>query len=162
DQSYFDYCTGLTMTSPKFEQLFQRLARRPEALLTPFHMDIAASVQKVTEEVMLRLTRSLQAETGATNLCLAGGVALNCVANGKVLRDGKFDNVWSQRAGGDAGGSVGAALAAYHGFADNPRVPHNGLDGMNGGYLGPSFTQAEIETRLAQAGARFETVGETE
>jgi carbamoyltransferase len=107
DQSYFDYCTGLSMTSPKFAALFGQPVRAPEQHLTQFHMDMAASVQKVTEEVMLRLTRSLQTETGASNLCLAGGVALNCVANGKVLRDAKFKNVWIQPAAGDAGGALG-------------------------------------------------------
>src|SRR5262245_46006938 len=104
DQSYFDYCTGLSMTSAKFATLFAEPVRAPEAPLTQFHMDMAASVQKVTEEVMLRLTRSLQAETGTSNLCLAGGVALNCVANGKILRDGKFKKIWIQPAAGDAGG----------------------------------------------------------
>jgi len=108
DQSYFDYCTGLSMTSPKFAALFGQPVRAPEQHLTQFHMDMAASVQKVTEEVMLRLTRSLQTETGASNLCLADGVALNCVANGKVLRDAKFKNVWIQPAAGDAGGALGA------------------------------------------------------
>jgi carbamoyltransferase len=157
DQSYFDYCTGLTMTSPKFAALFGEPVRAPEDRLKQFHMDMAASVQKVTEEVMLRLTRSLQAETGATNLCLAGGVALNCVANGKVLRDGKFKNVWVQPAAGDAGGALGAALSAYYGFLDRPRRPGAG-DAMHGAYLGPSFSQDEIEARLAKAGARFETV----
>jgi carbamoyltransferase len=158
DQSYFDYCTGLTMTSPKLAALFGEPVRTPEDRLTQFHMDVAASVQKVTEEVMLRLTRSLQAETGATNLCLAGGVALNCVANGKVLRDGKFKRIWVQPAAGDAGGALGAALSAHHGFLDKPRLEGNELDGMSGAYLGPSFPQHEIDAGLAAVGARFETV----
>ena len=162
DQSYFDYCTGLTMTSAKFADLFGEPVRAAEDRLTQFHMDMAASVQKVTEEVMLRLTRSLQAESGASNLCLAGGVALNCVANGKVLRDGKFKNIWIQPAAGDAGGALGAALSAYHGFLDRPRRPcRQAADGMRGAYLGPAFRQEEINRRLAEVGARFDTVDQT-
>jgi carbamoyltransferase len=117
------------------------------------HMDLAASIQRVTEEVILRLTRSLAAETGARNLCLAGGVALNCVANGKVLRDGSFDNVWVQPAAGDAGGSLGAALAAYHLELDRPRSSSNEIDGMSGSYLGPAFGDDEIRRRLTAIGA---------
>jgi carbamoyltransferase len=158
DLQYFDYCTGLTMTNDRFSRLFGQPVRTPEKLLTQFHMDIAASVQKVTEEVMLRLTRSLAAETGARNLCLAGGVALNCVANGKVLGDGRFEKIWIQPAAGDAGGALGAALCAYHQHAGKPRSPRNVVDGMSGSYLGPSFAQEDIELRLAAAGARFETV----
>ncbi len=162
DQSYFDYCTGLTMTSAKFADLFGEPVRAAEDRLTQFHMDMAASVQKVTEEVMLRLTRSLQAESGASNLCLAGGVALNCVANGKVLRDGKFKNIWIQPAAGDAGGALGAALSAYHGFLDRPRRPcRQAADGMRGAYLGPAFRQEEINRRLAEVGACFDTVDQT-
>jgi len=156
DQSYFDYCTGLGMTSPKFAALFGQPVRAPEDELTQFHMDMAASVQKVTEEVMLRLTRSLQAETGASNLCLAGGVALNCVANGKVLRDAKFKNIWIQPAAGDAGGALGAALSAYYGFLNQPRSGSRAGDGMLGAYLGPAFGQSEIDRRLADVGARFD------
>jgi carbamoyltransferase len=162
DLSYFDYCTGLTMTNDKFAALFGEPVRTPEKLLTQFHMDIAASVQAVTEEVMLRLTRSLAAETGAKNLCLAGGVALNCVANGKVLRDQRFENIWIQPAAGDAGGALGAALSAYHLHAGRPRVRPSSGDGMRGAYLGPSFSQEEIERRLEAAGARFETVPEAD
>ena len=121
DMSYFDYCTGLTMTNERFAELFGEPVRAPDELLTPFHMDVAASIQAVLEEAVLRLTRSLASKTGARNLCLAGGVALNCVANGKVLRDGKFDNIWIQPAAGDAGGAVGAALAAFHQFKGEPR-----------------------------------------
>ena len=162
DLGYFDYCTGLTMTNDKFAALFGEPVRTPEKLLTQFHMDIAASVQAVTEEVMLRLTRSLAGETGAKNLCLAGGVALNCVANGKVLRDGRFEKIWIQPAAGDAGGALGAALSAYYLHAGKPRVrPANG-DSMRGAYPGPSFTQEEIERRLEAAGARFETVPEAD
>jgi carbamoyltransferase len=118
-------------------------------------MDIAASVQRVTEEIVLRMTRALAAETGERNLCLAGGVALNCVANGKLLRDGRFDHIWIQPAAGDAGGAVGAALAAYHLEFECPREPTNALDAMLGSYLGPAFDAADVERRLQQAGARF-------
>jgi carbamoyltransferase len=130
-------------------------------LLTPFHMDVAASIQAVLEEAVLRLTRSLASRTGARNLCLAGGVALNCVANGKVLRDGKFDRIWIQPAAGDAGGAVGAALAAYHQFRGLPRT-FAGADGMSGAFLGPEFAQNDIERRLAAAGARFAVSGQAE
>jgi len=159
DISYFDYCTGLTMTNERFAKLFGQPVRTPDKLLTPFHMDVAASIQAVLDEVVLRLTRSLAAKTGARNLCLAGGVALNCVANGKVLRDGKFDNVWIQPAAGDAGGAVGAALAAYHQFKGNPREVA-AIDGMSGAFLGPEFSQNEIERRLTAAGARFDVLSE--
>src|SRR5262245_13577645 len=148
------------MTNDKFDRLFGGPARKPDELLTQRHMDLAASIQAVTEEIMLRLTRSLAAETGAENLCLAGGVALNCVANGKVLRDNKFQKIWIQPAAGDAGGAVGAALCAYHLHAKRPRLHRNVADGMNGGYLGPRFAQGDIERRLASIGARFETVSE--
>jgi carbamoyltransferase len=157
DQSYFDYCTGLKMTNAKFDALFGGPARKADELLTQKHMDLAASVQAVTEEVVLRLTRSLAKETGSKNLCLAGGVALNCVANGKVLRDRAFENVWVQPAAGDAGGALGAALSAYHLFQGQPRQVKAG-DAMQGGYLGPAFEQAEIERRLTAAGAKFETL----
>src|SRR5262249_13107754 len=132
DLSYFDYCTGLRMTNDKFHALFGGPPRSPEAWLTQREMDLAASIQAVTEEVVLRLTRAIAAESGAKNLCLAGGVALNCVANGKVLRDSKFDRIWIQPAAGDAGGALGAALAAYHIHRGQPREIGNQLDGMNG------------------------------
>jgi carbamoyltransferase len=159
DMSYFDYCTGLTMTNDRFAKLFGQPVRSPDQLLTPFHMDVAASIQAVLDEAVLRLTRNLAKHTGSRNLCLAGGVALNCVANGKVLRDGHFDNVWIQPAAGDAGGAVGAALSAYHGFMEQPRKT-NGADGMAGSYLGPHFPQAEIERRLGEAGAKFAVLDE--
>src|SRR5215471_1203923 len=159
DMAYFDYCTGLTMTNERFEKLFGAPVRAPDQLLTPFHMDVAASIQAVLDEAVLRLTRSLAAKTGARNLCLAGGVALNCVANGKVLRDGKFDSVWIQPAAGDAGGAVGAALAAYHQFKGQSRSVGN-MDGMSGAFLGPEFSQGEVERRLKEAGARFEVLSE--
>jgi carbamoyltransferase len=161
DMSYFDYCTGLTMTNERFAKLFGEPVRTPDKLLTSFHMDMAASIQAVLEEAVLRLTRSLADQTGVRNLCLAGGVALNCVANGKVLRDGKFDNVWIQPAAGDAGGAVGAALAAYHQFKGQPRkVAAN--DAMSGAFLGPQYAQADIEQRLKEAGARFTVIDEAE
>jgi carbamoyltransferase len=156
DQRYFDYCTGLTMTNARFHALFGQPARKPDEKLTQFHMDIAASIQQVTEEAVLRMTRALADETGVRNLCLAGGVALNCVANGKVLRDGKFRNIWIQPAAGDAGGAVGAALGVYHKDLRQPRAPvQGGGDAMRGAYLGPSFTQAEVERRLRAAGAVY-------
>ena len=157
---YFDYCTGLTMTNPRFDALFGAAPRDPETLLTQRDMDLAASIQAVTEEVVLRLTRSLAQETGARNLCLAGGVALNCVANGKILRDGAFEKIWIQPAAGDAGGALGAALAACHEFATTTAPAKNALDGMQGSYLGPEYSQADIEARLTKAGARFETVSD--
>ncbi len=163
DQSYFDYCTGLRMTSEKFNRLFGRPARQPDKdLLDQFHMDMAASVQKVTEEAMLRLTRSLAGEYGIPNLCLAGGVALNCVGNGHVLRDGAFKNLWIQPAAGDAGGALGAALAAchLHLHLDRPRPVTPGKDAMRGSYLGPAFAQDDIERRLTKAGARFQVLDE--
>ena len=161
DQAYFDYCTGLTMTNKRFDALFGQPARKPEQKLTQFHMDVAASIQAVTEEIVLRMTRSLAEETGIRNLCLAGGVALNCVANGKVLRERSFERVWIQPASGDAGGAVGAALGVYHKDLSRPRLPVNGaLDGMRGSYLGPRFAQAEVERRLRAAGARFTVLSE--
>ena len=159
DMSYFDYCTGLTMTNERFAKLFGQPVRAPDQLLTPFHMDIAASIQAVLDEAVLRLTRSLASKTGARNLCLAGGVALNCVANGKVLRDGKFDRIWIQPAAGDAGGAVGAALAAFHQFKGEPRSVAPS-DAMSGALLGPEFSQGEIERRLGAAGARFAVLAE--
>ena len=160
DQDYFDYCTGLTMTNDKFDRLFGAPARKPEELLTQRHMDLAASIQAVTEEVVLRMTRSLARENGSRNLCLAGGVALNCVANGKVLRDGNFERIWIQPAAGDAGGALGAALTAYHHHLGRERRPHNVIDGMDGSYLGPSFVQGDIESRLSGAGGVFDVLDE--
>ncbi len=162
DQSYFNYCTGLTMTNGRFDALFGGPPRRADELLTQRHMDLAASVQAATEEVVLRLTRGLAKDTGARNLCLAGGVALNCVANGKVLRDGHFENIWIQPAAGDAGGALGAALLAYHLFQDRPRAVNGAADAMEGGYLGPGFDQDEIERRLGAAGARFTVLSESD
>lgn len=159
DMSYFDYCTGLTMTNKKFDVLFGGPPRKSDQLLTQKHMDLAASIQAVTEEVVLRLTRSLRKETGIKNLCLAGGVALNCVANGKILRDGSFEHIYIQPASGDAGGSLGAALAAYHMQLGQNRQVHG--DAMRGAYLGPEFTQKDIEARLKNCGAKFDLLEDT-
>jgi carbamoyltransferase len=155
DQSYFDYCTGLRMTNDKFADVFGIKTRKPEEELTQIHMDLAASVQAVTEEIVLRLGRSVRKETGAKNICLAGGVALNCVANGKLLRENIFDNIWVQPAAGDAGGAVGAAYAAYHGFMGQPRKLNGHMDGMAGSYLGPEYTDDEIAERLTAVGAKL-------
>jgi carbamoyltransferase len=162
DLTYFDYCTGLRMTNRRFAELFGVPARKPDDRLEQIHMDLAASIQGVTEEAVLRLSRALANETGARNLCLAGGVALNCVANGKVLRDGRFERLWVQPAAGDAGGALGAALAAYHLELDRPRQVSNRIDGMSGSYLGPAFGEAEIRNRLAAAGAVFECLDDDE
>ncbi len=153
---YFDYCTGLKMTNARFDALFGGPARAPEQLLTQHHMDIAASIQAALDEILLRMTRSLAVETGAKNLCLAGGVALNCVANGKILRDGKFERLWIQPAAGDAGGALGAALACYHMFQHQPRNLNGHMDGMQGAYLGPKFSQEEVQKRLQAVGAKFQ------
>lgn len=157
NMEYFDYCTGLRMTNSRFAELFGEVERKAEENLTQTHMDLAASIQQVTEEVMLKLVRSAAKETGMESLCLAGGVALNCVANGKILRDGSFKRIWIQPAAGDAGGALGAALSAYHGFADGARAAGTG-DQMRGSYLGPAFPQAEIERRLLAVGAVFEVL----
>ena len=156
DMSYFDYCTGLTMTNAKFDALFGGPPRKASEMLTQHHMDLAASLQAATEEVVLRLTRALRKETGQKNLCLAGGVALNCVANGKILRDGQFDNIYVQPAAGDAGGALGAALVGYHMQLGQERVVNG--DAMQGSYLGPVFGQADIEDRLSACGAKFEAM----
>lgn len=156
DQSYFNYCTGLTMTNKKFDDLFGRPARKPDQdELEQFHMDIAASVQEVTEIIVLKLTVSLAKETGIRNLCMAGGVALNCVANGKIQRAGHFDNIWIQPAAGDAGGALGAAQAVAHMVHDVPRIVQP-KDNMQGSYLGCEFADDEIKRRLAAVGAVFE------
>ena len=160
DQRYFNYATGLTMTNKRFDDLFGAPPRKAEVLLTQREMDLAASVQKVTEEVVLRMTRNLAKTYGIPNLCLAGGVALNCVANGKVLRDGHFKRIFVQPAAGDAGGALGAAFAAHHIHAKQPRHLNGAMDGMQGAYLGPAFTQGDIERRLTAAGARFTSLSD--
>lgn len=157
DMRYFDYCTGLTMTNGHFDSLFGGPPRKQESLLTQREMDIAASVQEVTEEVVIKLARNIAHTTGHKNLCLAGGVALNCVANGKLLREHLFDQIWIQPAAGDAGGAIGAALGAYHIMLDQPRKVSNELDGMKGSYLGPEYSQKDITERLSRCEAVFET-----
>ena len=150
NMEYFNYCTGLTMTSARFDALFDGPPRQPETKLSQREMDLARSVQEVTEEVMLRLARTLHRETGSDNLCLAGGVALNCVGNGRILREGPFRGLWIQPAAGDAGGAVGAALLASHRLEGRPRKTSPPDDAMKGGYLGPAFSNEEIE-RFLQA-----------
>ena len=157
DQKYFNYATGLTMTSNKFDILFGQKPRDPKnEKISQFHMDIAASIQKVTEEIMIKLSKALRKEYNIKNLCLAGGVALNCVANGKILEEKIFDNIWIQPAAGDAGGSLGAALALWHIEHGNMRKI-NPLDNMKGSYLGTEFSQLQIEEELKSVGANFET-----
>lgn len=158
NMEYFDYPAGLKMTNKKFADLFGGPARQSEADLTQREMDLAASIQEVTEEVVLRLCRSIAKETGQRNLCLAGGVALNCVANGKLLRDGSFDNIWIQPAAGDAGGALGAALAVHYLMLNKSRTVDVTGNDMQGSYLGSGFSQKEIEKRLTELGAVFETL----
>lgn len=160
NQEYFNYCTGLTMTNERFDELFGGSPRTSEEALTQKHMDLAASVQSVTEEIVLRITRYLAKESPHGNLCLAGGVALNCVANGKILRDGAFERVWIQPAAGDAGGALGAALAAHYLYAEKPRSLVPGKDSMQGSYLGSCFGQEECVARLQKVGAVFHTLSE--
>ena len=156
DQNYFNYATGLTMTNKKFDSLFGQKPRNPNTeKLTQFHMDIAASIQKVTEDIMIKIVKSLKEEFNVSNLCLAGGVALNCVVNGKILKEKIFDNIWVQPAAGDAGGSLGAALALWHIDQNNPRIVDY-KDSMHGSYLGPEYLQKEIEEQLNKAGAKYE------
>ncbi|MCE4558051.1 carbamoyltransferase [Pelomonas cellulosilytica] len=159
NQRYFNYCTGLSMTNQRFHDLFGRPPRLPEAALDDFHADVAASIQEVTEDITLRMTRALAKETGQKNICLAGGVALNCVANGKIAADGAFENVWIQPAAGDAGGSLGAALAAYHLHVKAERQVQR-PDGMSAGSLGPNYSPAEIEAALKAAGARYKVTSD--
>jgi carbamoyltransferase len=162
DLSYFDYCTGLRMTNDSFAALFGLPVRKADQLLTQDHMDLAASIQDVAEIIMRRMAKSLAKDYGTKNLCLAGGVALNCVANGKILKDGHFENIWIQPAAGDAGGALGAALAAWHMHLGKPRETPARPDAMQGAYLGPSYSASEIETALKQSGARFTRLSEDE
>lgn len=155
DMSYFDYCTGLTMTNRRFDALFGGPPRKPESYLVQRDLDLAASIQKVTEEVVVKLAKGVAKDTGQRNLCLAGGVALNCVANGVLLRENVFDNIWIQPAAGDAGGALGAALGAYHIMLDRPRRTASGMDAMRGAYLGPEFEHEDVKKRLGESGARF-------
>src|SRR5439155_21211805 len=154
NMDYFDYCTGFTMTSRRFDALVGGRPRAPEAPVTQREMDLASSIQVVTEEIVLRLARTLQRQTDAKSLCLAGGVALNCVANGRLLREGPFDELWIQPAAGDAGGALGAALAAWHQYLDQPRI-FDGVDRMQGSYLGPRFSESAISGELDAAGAVY-------
>ena len=155
DMTYFDYATGLTMTNKKFHTLFGGPPRSPETEVTQREMDLAASVQKVTEDVVLLIAKNIAQETGQKNLCLAGGVALNCVANGRLVQEKIFDHVWIQPAAGDAGGALGAALSAWYLHFAQQRSSVSSRDGMLGSYLGPSFTDEEIETQLITNGATF-------
>lgn len=160
NMKYFNYCQGLTMTNSRFDQLFEGPARKPEALLTQRHMDLARSVQEVVEVAMLRMAQHVHKETGEKNLCLAGGVALNCVGNGRLLREGPFENIWIQPAAGDAGGSLGAAISVWYQYLGNARsvekVCGGRQDGMKAAYLGPEFTGDDIQDYLDGIGARYE------
>ena len=162
DMSYFDYCTGLTMTSNKFHALFGAPPREPNQPLSQRDMDLAASVQAVTEEVVIKLCKNIANTTKQRNLCLAGGVALNCVANGQLLKEGIFDNIWIQPAAGDAGGAIGAALAAYYLHLNHSRTVIEKKDGMQGSYLGPQYSQLEVETQLSSLGVFYEVLSEEE
>jgi carbamoyltransferase len=162
DMSYFNYCTGLTMTNERFDALFGGPPRKQESTLTQREMDLAASIQVVVEEVVLKLAKGVAKTTGEKSLCLAGGVALNCVANGKLLKEKVFDRLWIQPAAGDAGGALGAALGAYHIMLNQPRKVSYGFDAMKGSYLGPEFSRQDITERLARCGAVFEMLTEDE
>ena len=161
NQDYFNYSTGFTMTNSKFHNLFGRKPRtKNNDEILQFHMDIASSIQKVTEEIMVLIVKSLKEEFKISNLCLAGGVALNCVANGKILNEKIFDNIWVQPAAGDAGGSLGSALSLWHSEFKNERLNEKKKDQMQGSYLGPSYTSDEIEKSLKKIGAKFEIYDE--
>ncbi len=162
DMSYFDYCTGETMTTEKFHSLFQGQPRKPESSLTQREMDIAASIQNVLETIVLRIVKNIAKTTGEKNLCLAGGVALNCVANGKIIQSGFFENVWVQPAAGDAGGALGAALAVHYSMLGSSRRVVENADSMSGSYLGPEFSQEEVISSLTTIGADFEVLTEQE
>ncbi len=161
DMRYFNYANGLTMTNRKFDGLFGGPPRKPESPVTQREMDLANSIQVVTEEVVLRLAKTIQQETGADYLCLAGGVALNCVANGRLLREGPFKDIWIQPAAGDAGGALGAALSVWHEYLGNPRTAQES-DSMDGSYLGPSFCDDEIRTYLDSVNARYEKLDDAQ
>jgi carbamoyltransferase len=162
DMGYFDYCHGLRMTNGRFDRLFEGPPRRPEAPLTRREMDLAASIQVVTEEVMLRIGRHVHRQTGLKQLCLAGGVALNCVGNGRLLREGPFERLWIQPAAGDAGGALGAAYAAWHIYLGRPRTAPERGDRQRGSYLGPRFSDGEIRACLDEHGARYERLEDPE
>ena len=160
DLTYFDFATRLTMTNKKFDALFGAPPRAAESEITQREMDLAASVQKVTENIVIKISKSIRNETGEKNLCLAGGVALNCVANGMLLRENIFDNIWIQPAAGDAGGALGAALATWHIHHEQNRKEIKKKDSMLGSYLGPNFTDNEIENELKSCGAKFHKLNE--
>src|SRR5206468_4188462 len=162
NQEYFNCLTGRTMTNGAFDKLFGGPPRVPESKLTQREMDLARSIQVVCEEIMMRMARTVHRETGMENLCLAGGVALNCVANGRLLREGPFKGIWIQPAAGDAGGALGAALSAWHQYEAKPRVVSDGSDAMKGSYLGPSFSDAQIQEFLKERGAPYITVRDDE
>lgn len=155
DMKYFNYATGLTMTNKKFAALFGKEARKPESEVTQHEMDIAASIQKVTEEIVLLIANTIHKETGNTNLCLAGGVALNCVSNGALIRQGPFENIWIQPASGDAGGAIGSALSVWYEYYGNKRQVNEGKDSMCGAYLGPEYSDPDIKARLDVLGAHY-------
>ena len=157
NMSFFNYCTGFTMTNERFDALFGGPPRKPESQLTQREMDLATSVQDVTEEVVIKLAKGIAKSSGQKNLCLAGGVALNCVANGKLLRERVFERIWIQPAAGDAGGAVGAALGAFHIMLNQPRKVTEGIDAMKGSYLGPEYTHIDVTERLTRLGAVFTT-----
>lgn len=161
NMDYFNYCTGLTMTSLKFDNVFGGPPRKPESKLGQREMDLARSIQEVTEEVMLRLSRTMHRETGTDYLCLAGGVALNCVGNGRILREGPFKGIWIQPAAGDAGGALGAALSAWYQYENQPRSADNLKDKMKGSYLGPKYSSDEIEQRLKGLGAVYQRLDDS-
>jgi len=161
DMSYFNYATGLTMTNSRLHDLFGAAPRKPESDISQFEMDIACSIQQVTEEIVLRLSRTVHTELGIDNLCLAGGVALNCVANGRILREGPYRDIWIQPAAGDAGGALGAALAVWHSYLDRPRTVDGG-DSMQGAYLGRRFSNDEITGFLDQFGASYTVLDDDE
>src|SRR5947207_14555014 len=156
NMKYFNYLHGLTMNNGAFDRLFMGPARKPESKVTQREMDIAASIQMVTEEIMLRMARHVHRETGMENLCLAGGVALNCVGNGRILREGPFKRLWIQPAAGDAGGALGVAQLVWHRYGKHSRTVVPGRDGMKGAYLGPAFAPEEIEAYLRSQGARYQ------
>ncbi len=163
NMSYFNYTTGLTMTSKKFHKLFGQEPRKSESQLTQFHMNIAASIQAVTEEIVLKLARTAQKITGSKNLCLSGGVALNCVANGKILRENIFENIFIQPASGDAGGALGVAFVAYYQHLNNPRTTYKlGKDNMNGSYLGVEYLDDEVQKYLDSVGAKYKKINNRE
>ena len=161
NMDYFDYCTGLSMTNSKFHKLFGGLPRKPESKLTQKEMDIACSIQEVTEEIVIKMAKYVRKETGMKYLCLAGGVALNCVANGKLLRSGLFDDIWIQPGSGDAGGAIGSALFTWYQYL-NKRKANNKSDFMQGSYLGPEFKNGSIESFLKKNGYTYETLTDEE